>query len=149
MESRRRGDVRTLHHPHFPVLTFYHVLACTDSSLLPFTQILTIPLLPLPVRVHSKPEFLVPPFTTFDLIEGQDESINVTTKGNPSEITFKWSRQNGLFDLKRVRTNGSTLSFMSVSRSDAGILNIAATNAEGLSETQIRLNVKCKHVYCC
>ena len=57
---------------------------------------------------------------------------------------FKWSRQDGAFDLKRLRTNGSSLSLSSVSRSDSGILNIAASNAEGVSETQIKLNVKCK-----
>lgn len=96
------------------------------------------------LSVLYKPEFQIPTLTTFDLIEGQDESINATAKGNPSEITFKWSRQEGAFDLKRLRTNGSTLSLTSVRRSDSGILNIEASNAEGVAETQIKLNVKCK-----
>lgn len=78
-------------------------------------------------------------------MEGEDGSINVTTKGNPSEITFKWSmKKEGSFDLKRLRTNGSTLTLTRVSRSDAGILYVEATNAEGTSETQIQLNVKCE-----
>ena len=75
----------------------------------------------------------------------------MTTKGNPSDITFKWSKRDGdgVLDPKRVRTNGSVLTLASVSRSDAGILVVEASNSEGDSRTEIKLNVKCKHLSDC
>lgn len=45
-------------------------------------------------------------------------------------------------DSKRIRASNSSLCLTSISRSDSGIVNIEASNAEGVTETQIKLNVK-------
>jgi len=96
------------------------------------------------------PEFLSAPLTQYDLIEGGSSVINLTARGNPSTIRYKWSVASGQsnqqkpFDSTRFTTDGPILNITKVKRSDAAIYTLHATNDQGTSETAIQINVNCK-----
>jgi hypothetical protein len=91
------------------------------------------------------PEFINSPLTQFDLIEGQSAAINLSARGNPSQIQYKWSRdKDAVMDKNRFTSDGPLLNISSISRSDVGIYKLYATNDLGTSETAIRVNVNCE-----
>lgn len=102
------------------------------------------------------PEFLNPPLTQFDIIEGQSNVFNQTARGNPSSINYKWKREDDSEignSGSRLNADGPILNVSNAQRSDSGIYKLYATNELGTSETSIRVNVQCKcHVFflfCC
>ena len=92
------------------------------------------------------PEFINPPLTQFDIIEGQSNLFNQTARANPPEITYKWKREDDS-DINasgvRVMADGPIMNITSAQRSDSGIYRLYATNKLGASETSIRVNVQC------
>ena len=95
------------------------------------------------------PEFLSPPLTQFDLVEGQSSAINLTARANPSQIVYNWSRlsesganSSGL-DNTRFVANGPILNITGVLRSDSGVYKLQASNELGVSETAVKVNVQC------
>lgn len=92
----------------------------------------------------DKPHF-VNSVASFDVIEGDSASINLTAKANPPDIMYKWTGPDSQLDSRRFTTNGPFLNVSSVSRSDSGIFRLEASNDEGYSQTEIQLNVKCKY----
>lgn len=103
------------------------------------------------------PEFLSPPLTQFDIIEGQSSAINLTARANPTPIEYKWSRladagtptlppnSSGL-DGSRFAANGAILSIANVLRQDSGVYKLQASNELGTSETAVKVNVQCMSV---
>lgn len=100
------------------------------------------------------PEFLSPPLTQFDLVEGQSSVINMTARANPSQIVYKWTRlsdngeplkpnSSGL-DTDRFTANGAILNISGALRSDSGVYKLQASNELGGSETAVKVNVQCK-----
>lgn len=95
----------------------------------------------------DQPEFLNPPLTQFDIVEGQSSSFNQTARANPSLITYKWKREDDSEILPtgiRLSADGPILNITKAQRSDSGIYKLYATNELATSETSIRVNVQCK-----
>lgn len=93
----------------------------------------------------DKPEFVNSPLTRFELAESESMSINLTARGNPSLVEYKWSRADGKeMDTVRFVADGPLLNVSSAVRSDSATYKIEATNEQGTSETTIILNVHCK-----
>jgi hypothetical protein len=103
--------------------------------------------------ISDAPEFLTSPLTQFDVIEGQSSLINLTARGNPSTIQYKWSRQpdtgaadgttGAPIDSVRIQTDGPILNISQALRSDSGVYKLFAQNELGFSETAIKVNVHC------
>jgi len=112
-----------------------------DQKVLMDSQILIF----LLIFLIDAPEFINSPLTQFDLIEGQSSTINLTARGNPQQIQYKWSRDSdSIMDTNRFTSDGPLLNISSILRSYAGIYKLFATNDLGTSETAIRINVNCK-----
>lgn len=92
------------------------------------------------------PEFINPPLTQFDIVEGQPSTINQSAKGNPASITYKWKREddNEIGGMSRISIDGATLNISKAKRTDSGVYKLFATNELGTSETSVRINVQCK-----
>lgn len=97
------------------------------------------------------PEFLDPPLTQFDIVEGQSSSFNQTARGNPPLIEYKWKREDDSDVMAttkggstRIVSDGPLLNISKAQRSDSGIYKLYASNELGTSETSIRVNVQCK-----
>ncbi|XP_054154061.1 nephrin-like isoform X2 [Oppia nitens] len=106
------------------------------------------------LSIQYSPEFLNSPLTQFDIIEGQPSVINLTAKGNPSQIEYKWSRQTETItaatetttgspiDSPRIQSSGPILNISEAKRGDSGVYKLYAQNELGLSETAIKINVQ-------
>nr|XP_046920413.1 nephrin-like isoform X2 [Dermatophagoides farinae] len=98
------------------------------------------------LNIQYPPEFLNPPLTQFDVIEGQSESFNQTARGNPSAITYKWKREDDseISDNTghRIVSDGPILNMTNAQKSDSGIYKIYATNDLATSESSIRVNIQ-------
>lgn len=92
------------------------------------------------------PEFINPPLTQFDIVEGQPSTINQSAKGNPATITYKWKRadDNEIGGAPRIAIDGPMLNISRAMRADSGVYKLFATNELGTSETSVRINVQCK-----
>ena len=105
------------------------------------------------VLISDPPEFLNPPLTQFDVIEGHSESFNQTARGNPSAITYKWKREDDseISDNTghRIVSDGPILNMTNAQKSDSGIYKIYATNDLATSESSIRVNIQCKFIFHC
>ncbi|CAG2102853.1 unnamed protein product [Medioppia subpectinata] len=104
------------------------------------------------LSIQFAPEFLTSPLTQFDITEGQSSLINLTARGNPSHIQYKWSRQpdtgstgdtttGAPIDSTRLQTEGPVLNISQALRSDSGVYKLFAQNDLGFSETAIKINV--------
>lgn len=80
------------------------------------------------------------------VVEGKSTSIKVTAKGNPDEITYKWSKGGSSVTSSKgkISVEGSELNFFDVSRKDKGKYEIEAKNNEGTSSLSVELDVQCK-----
>ncbi|KAJ6218009.1 hypothetical protein RDWZM_009166, partial [Blomia tropicalis] len=97
------------------------------------------------ITCQDAPEFLNPPLTQFDIIEGQSNVFNQTARGNPSSINYKWKREDDSEignSGSRLNADGPILNVSNAQRSDSGIYKLYATNELGTSETSIRVNVQ-------
>ncbi|XP_015795287.1 nephrin isoform X2 [Tetranychus urticae] len=99
----------------------------------------------LTLNVLFKPEFISSePLASFELVEGSEASINLTARGNPSNIKYKWHRinGNGELDATRFYTDGPILNITSVLRQDSGSYLIEASNSQGTTKLPFKLNIK-------
>lgn len=97
--------------------------------------------------IKVKPEFGSESMVSFELVEGNEASINLTARGNPANIKYKWHRisgNNGL-DSTRFITEGPVFNITSVLRQDSGSYLIEATNSQGTTKLPFTLNVKCEY----
>ncbi|XP_053200672.1 nephrin-like isoform X2 [Panonychus citri] len=96
------------------------------------------------LNILFKPEFGSESMVSFELVEGNEASINLTARGNPANIKYKWHRisgNNGL-DSTRFITEGPVFNITSVLRQDSGSYLIEATNSQGTTKLPFTLNVK-------
>ena len=71
--------------------------------------------------------------------EGQNVLLKVSAHGKPSSITFTWRK-----DGEVVGSGSKLLALDSVSRTQAGLYQVEATNTEGSAFKNISLVVKCE-----
>ncbi|XP_074593435.1 nephrin-like isoform X1 [Brevipalpus obovatus] len=96
------------------------------------------------LSVRYKPEFINDPMSIIELTEGKSASINITAKGNPSNISYRWSKLDGPrsdMDSLRFIKNGSFLEIANVSRIDSGTYRLEASNTQGTTKTTFKINV--------
>ncbi|ODM93893.1 Nephrin [Orchesella cincta] len=96
------------------------------------------------LQVAYKPKFIENPGEKVTVVEGKSTSITVKAKGNPDQITYKWSKNGSpvLTTKGKVSVDGAELSFIDVSRKDKGKYEIEASNKEGTSTLNVELDVQ-------
>ncbi|XP_055938972.1 nephrin-like isoform X2 [Argiope bruennichi] len=103
------------------------------------------------INVLYKPEFETKPLQQYDVIEGESTTINITAKGNPSNINYSWSKASSSTSLMPADSNdvavtpvlsaGSLFNVTNVRRDQAGQYRLEASNEEGSSFVTVVLNV--------
>ena len=83
-----------------------------------------------------------------ELIEGSPAIVNMTATANPLPIEYEWSKESQALELEklfpiadRMAISGGVLNFTNVKRQDSGYYTISATNAEGTTQTKIKIDV--------
>jgi hypothetical protein len=82
-----------------------------------------------------------------ELVAGSFATVNMTASANPLPIEYEWSKESDMLDFdKLITTDGlsvsnGVLNISSVHREDAGYYTISATNAEGTTQTKIKIDV--------
>ena len=82
-----------------------------------------------------------------ELIEGSPAIVNMTASANPLPIEYEWSKESSalelekLFPTERLSLSGGVLNLTNVKRQDSGYYTISATNAEGTTQTKIKIDV--------
>ena len=82
-----------------------------------------------------------------ELIEGSPAIVNMTASANPLPIEYEWSKESSalelekLFPTDRLSLSGGVLNLTNVKRQDSGYYTISATNAEGTTQTKIKIDV--------
>lgn len=82
-------------------------------------------------------------------IENEPLIISLKADGNPSSITYTWTKDGlpvGLSStgMERVIAEGSVLNITKLSRNDAGVYTCEAINSQGSSVTHVNVSVECK-----
>ena len=117
-------------------------------------------------HIKDKPEFMAPPLQKFDVIEGSDISVNLSARGNPSLITYVWTKDslpllltsdtitttlsNSIIThrshqkVHQLLTNGPVLTIKNILREESGEYDCQASNSEGSAKTTILINVLCE-----
>ncbi|RWS14166.1 nephrin-like protein, partial [Dinothrombium tinctorium] len=94
------------------------------------------------LNVLYKPEFVNSQLTQIDLVEGGSTSVNLSARGNPSKIEYKWLREGLEIDTTRFKSDGPFLNISSILRSDSGIYKCLALNEQGTTERSVIVNVQ-------
>ena len=82
-----------------------------------------------------------------ELIEGTQAAVNMTATANPLPIDYQWSKESTALELEkipsdlRLSVSGGVLNISNVRREDSGYYTISATNAEGTTQTKIKIDV--------
>lgn len=85
-----------------------------------------------------------------ELIEGTSSYVNMTASANPLPIEYEWSKESSAtLELEklvpsadhRLSVSGGVLNISNVRRQDSGYYTISATNAEGTTQTKIKIDV--------
>ena len=103
-----------------------------------------------------------------ELIEGSTAAVNMTATANPLPIEYEWSKESSALELEklgssssstvqqdlaksepvlsrydpdRLSVSGGVLNISKVRREDSGYYTVSATNAEGTSQTKIKIDV--------
>lgn len=105
-----------------------------------------------PVKPYFPPE--VP--TKLDVVEDLHAMLNVTALGNPAKLKYSWFRLNEKLKfgkLKREKRelsmphflqDGPLLNVTNVTKADAGIYVVQASNSEGDTNFTVTVNVLCE-----
>ncbi|CAG0918459.1 unnamed protein product [Notodromas monacha] len=89
-----------------------------------------------------KPEFPDNQEKTITLNEGESKVVNVTARGNPSAITYKWKKGKGKFTkTSSAIVDGPLLEFKNITRDDAGTYTCTAENSNGKTSRKIKIDV--------
>lgn len=91
-----------------------------------------------------------PTFDSYsDLItstEGDNVFVTLQARGRPSQITYKWFKNNEpLYSAHNRRIRDSTMNITGVLRDDAGNYTCEASNSEGFTTFWFVLSIKRKH----
>lgn len=94
----------------------------------------------------DKPKFIENPGEKVTVVEGKSTAITVKARGNPDEITYKWSKNGASVTSAKgkVAVDGANLNFTDVRRKDKGKYEVEAGNKEGTSSISVELDVQCK-----
>lgn len=94
----------------------------------------------------DKPIFIEKPSEKVTVIEGKSQTVTVKAKGNPDQITYKWSKGGSPVVTRKgkVTVEGAEMSFVDVSRKDKGKYEIEASNKEGATTLNVEIDVQCK-----
>ena len=101
-----------------------------------------------------------------ELIEGSMAAVNMTATANPLPIEYEWSKESAALELEkigsstvpqqdldksehvlsrydpdRLSVSGGVLNISKVRREDSGYYTVSATNAEGTTQTKIKIDV--------
>ena len=104
-----------------------------------------------------------------ELIEGSTATVNMTATANPLPIEYEWSKESAALELEkigggssstvpqqdldksehvlsrydpdRLSVSGGVLNISKVRREDSGYYTVSATNAEGTTQTKIKIDV--------
>lgn len=96
--------------------------------------------------VTDKPEFINDLQSIIDLTEGLSGLINITARANPPNIIYNWYKNDQLMDSNsnRISKNGSILNFTNVTRKDAAEYSLEASNSQGTTRINFKVNVNCE-----
>lgn len=98
----------------------------------------------------DKPVFPGDQSGAIELIEGSSSAVNMTATANPLPIEYEWSKESpASLELEklqpgsdhRLSVSGGVLNISNVRREDSGYYTISATNAEGTTQTKIKIDV--------
>lgn len=79
------------------------------------------------------------------ITEEDNISVTLRAKGRPSQIKYKWFKNNEpLYSKSGRQIQDSNMNITTVSRNDAGNYTCEASNTEGSSTIWFTLSVKCK-----
>ena len=85
-----------------------------------------------------------------ELIEGSPATVNMTASANPTPIEYEWANESPALELEKLHSDptddrlvmsGGVLNLTNVKRQDSGYYTISATNAEGTTQTKIKIDV--------
>lgn len=102
------------------------------------------------------PKFVPPPSSTIVGVEGEPLQVALTANGNPSVISYTWTKDGQPVTRSsgdttksldhRISSDGSTLNFTKLTRADAGIYTCEALNSQGSTMINITVVVECKYI---
>lgn len=73
------------------------------------------------------------------MTEGSGVEVNVKAQGNPNAVSYLWRRGD------EVVKADSHLNISSVSRGQAGLYTVEATNSQGTVAANLTINIKCEY----
>ena len=85
-----------------------------------------------------------------ELIEGSPATVNMTASANPTPIEYEWAKESPALELEKLHSDptddrlvmsGGVLNLTNVKRQDSGYYTISATNAEGTTQTKLKIDV--------
>ena len=83
-----------------------------------------------------------------ELIEGSSSMVNMTASANPLPIDYEWAKESAaslelekLNPSNRLSVSEGVLNISNVRREDSGYYTISAKNAEGTTQTKIKIDV--------
>ena len=83
-----------------------------------------------------------------ELIEGSPATINMTASANPTPIEYEWAKESQALELEKLHSttdrllmSGGVLNLTNVKRQDSGYYTVSATNAEGTTQTKLKIDV--------
>ena len=119
--------------------------------------------------ISDRPVFLSNPPEKVDLQKGESHTLNLTAKGNPEPVLYKWSYMGmpvakpvidtnwrvggGYPDISqglsigdsRVTADGPLLYLNGVDKQDAGPYELEASNQQGTTVSKVFINIMCKY----
>lgn len=78
------------------------------------------------------------PKEKMDVTEGENVVVNVTARGNPNGVTYLWRRG------EEVVMAGNVLNITGVTKDQAGMYTVEASNSQGTTARNVSLHVKCE-----
>ena len=88
-----------------------------------------------------------------ELIEGSPATVNMTASANPTPIEYEWAKESQALELEKLHSDSTTddrrrlvmsggvLNLTNVKRQDSGYYTVSATNAEGTTQTKLKIDV--------
>ncbi|KAG7155821.1 Synaptogenesis protein syg-2-like 7, partial [Homarus americanus] len=88
------------------------------------------------LSVQYPPVWMKEPQDMVDVTEGENVMVNVSAHGNPNGVAYLWRRG------EEVVMAGSLLNITSVTKDQAGVYTVEASNSQGSSAKNVTINVK-------
>lgn len=79
-----------------------------------------------------------------EIIEGKSLTLNMTARGNPTDITYTLIKDGAIYTSSSVAVHSGMLEMSNIMRADAGSYSLKAENTEGSRNHNFSINVTCK-----